>query len=134
MWLTGAEFALEGFDGCVPGDQVCLGFFLGGGGGGFQIKSGSVVRSDATTGLVAGQGLIKVIRNVWFYVSLILFLCPSVDTDCVATPAVATDFSFNHLQRSPGQTPEWHIFGLRPGTGGTGSEGRGRRCRPEPCG
>lgn len=87
-------------------------------------KGGTVVQCDATTGLVAEQGLIKVIRNVWFYVSLILFLCPSVDTDSVATPAVATDFSFNHLQRTPGQTPEWHIFGLRPGAGGTWSERR----------
>lgn len=43
-----------------------------------------------------------------------------MDTDCVATPAVATDFSFNHLQRTPGQTPEWHIFGFRPGAGGAG--------------
>lgn len=89
---------------------------------------------DAATGLVAEQGLIKVTHNVRFYVSLILFLRPSVDTDCAATPAVATDFSFNHLQRTPGQTPEWHIFGLRPGPGGAGSEGSGRRSGPEPCG
>lgn len=68
------------------------------------------------------QGLIKVVRSVCFYVLLILFRHPSVDTDCVATPAVATDFSFNHLQRTPGQAPEWHIFGLRPGAGGTGRE------------
>lgn len=71
------------------------------------------------------QGLIKVIHSVCFYVLLILFRRPSVDTDCAATPAVATDFSFNHLQRTPGQTPEWHIFGFRPGTGGAGREGGG---------
>ena len=40
----------------------------------------------------------------------------------MATQTVATDFPFSHLQRTPGQTPEWHIFGLRPGSGGT--EGR----------
>lgn len=34
-------------------------------------------------------------------------------------PTVATDFSFSHLQRTPGQTPERHIFGLKPSTGGT---------------
>lgn len=102
----------EAFEGSVLADPRFLGGFFP------RIKGCTVVRCDATTGLVAEQGLIKVIHTLRFYVCLILFLRPSVDTDCVATPAVAADFSFNHLQRTPGQTPEWHIFGLRPGCGG----------------
>lgn len=50
----------------------------------------------------------------------------------MVTRTVATDFSFSHLQRTPGQAPEWHIFGQRPGIGGTEGrrkEGRKRRRR-----